>query len=104
MRYAGRALSTLDGHSPDGLPLAGERPVIAYPCDWPYRIVCTDEAALRAALPLLVAQAEHTVSKVGSSSSGRYQRLELVVRVQDEAQRNAIFAALGRVSGVHFVL
>jgi putative lipoic acid-binding regulatory protein len=84
--------------------LGGQRPVIAYPCHWSYRVVCTDEGELRREVLRLVGASEHSLERIGQSSSGRYQRLELRVLVLDEAQRNAIFAGLGRVAGVHFVL
>ena len=84
-------------------PLAG-RPEIHYPCSWTYRIICTDEPALRSAIVELVGAAAHTVASVGDSKSGRYHRLELVLTVRDEAHRNQIFVGLGRVPSVRFVL
>ncbi len=79
-------------------------PEIAYPCAWTYRIICTDEPALRTAIAALVVDTEHTLTSLAGSESGRYQRLELVATVRDEAQRNAIFAALGKAPSVRFVL
>ena len=80
------------------------KPLISYPCEWPYRIVCGDEAVVREAVASIVGDAAHSLARIGASSSGRYARLELVVTVRDEDQRNAIFAALGRVASVRFVL
>jgi putative lipoic acid-binding regulatory protein len=80
------------------------RPLLSYPCSWTYRIVCTDEAALRTAVALLVGDAQHTLTVLGTSASGRYRRIELELRVRDESQRNEVFAGLGRAPGVHFVL
>lgn len=85
-------------------PFDTERPEIAYPCSWTYRVICTDEVLLRVAIRTIVGAAEHTVANIGSSESGRYQRLELLVTVRDEQHRNEIFAALGRESVVRFVL
>lgn len=85
-------------------PLDSQRPEIDYPCTWTYRVICTDEAVLRAAIRAIVGTAEHSVSNIGSSESGRYQRLELLVTVCDEQHRNEIFAALGREAVVRFVL
>lgn len=85
-------------------PFDSQRPEIDYPCSWTYRVICTDEALLRAAIRVIVGAAEHSVSNVGSSESGRYQRLELLVTVRDEQHRNEIFAALGREAVVRFVL
>ncbi len=84
-------------------PLSG-RPEIAYPCSWSYRIICTSEGPVRAAVMEIVGRIEHSLQHLGVSSAGRYQRLELVVQVRDEAHRNEIFAALGRLPEVRFVL
>jgi len=85
-------------------PLEGH-PSIDYPCRWPYRVICTDEAGLRREIARIVGSAEHTVANVGDPSpSGRYHRIELQVTVRDEQHRNEIFAALTRVDGVRFVL
>lgn len=84
-------------------PLAG-RPVILYPCPWTYRIVCTDEPALRALVATLVGESEHRLTSRGASSGGRYQRVELVLTVRDEAHRNEVFVALSRAEGVRYVL
>ena len=59
---------------------------------------------MRAAMVGIVGGIEHTVRNLGASSAGRYQRLELVLVVRDEAHRNAIFAALARLAEVRFVL
>ena len=80
------------------------RPEISYPCAWTYRVICTSEPELRAAVTLIVGSAVHTLELIGDSASGRYHRLELVVSVRDEAHRNEIFVALGRLPDVRFVL
>ena len=80
------------------------RPEISYPTSWTYRIICTEEAPVRAAVTAIVGGIEHTMRNLGASSAGRYQRLELVLVVRDEAHRNAIFTALTRLSEVRFVL
>ncbi|NOT29390.1 MAG: DUF493 domain-containing protein [Planctomycetes bacterium] len=80
------------------------QPLIPYPCSWPYRILCGDEAAVRAAIAGIVGEAAHTLTQLGASSSGRISRLELVVTVRDEDQRNTIFAALVCTASVRFVL
>lgn len=81
------------------------QPELEYPRSWSYRIICTDETVLRAAVPGIVGKAvQHSLIHVGASGSGRYQRLELSLEVRDQAQRDAIFRALGAVLGVKFVL
>jgi len=80
------------------------RPEIAYPTSWTYRIICTREDAVRTAMTGIVGPIEHSLRHLGASSAGRYQRLELVLEVRDEAHRNEIFAALTRLAEVRFVL
>jgi putative lipoic acid-binding regulatory protein len=84
-------------------PLEG-RPELSYPCDWTYRIVCSDEGELRRVIGELVGTARHTLKSLGESSGGRYRRVELVLAVRDEPHRNAVFVALTRTTGVRFVL
>jgi putative lipoic acid-binding regulatory protein len=86
-------------HTLDGL-----RPEIHYPCWWTYRVICTDATELRAAVGAIVGSVEHTLTDIGASASGRYHRFELVVQVRDEAHRNQVFAALGKLAVVRFVL
>jgi putative lipoic acid-binding regulatory protein len=80
------------------------RPELSYPCTWTYRIICTDQEALRSAVTALMGASEHVLEFVGDSSSGRYARLELRVHVRDEGERNDIFTALGQITVVRFVL
>lgn len=80
------------------------RPELSYPCTWTYRIICTDQGALRSAVTALMGTSEHTLELVGDSASGRYSRLELRVHVRDEGERNDIFVALGKITVVRFVL
>lgn len=84
-------------------PIEGH-PLVVYPCIWTYRVICTDEQALSALVVELVTDAEYALTHIGASASGIYQRFELVVNVRDEAQRNAIFAGLGRAPFVRFVV
>ena len=84
-------------------PIVG-RAEISYPCSWTYRVICYDEASVRAALPVILDHVEHTLRVIGDSESGRYRRLEIIATVRDEEHRNAIFVALGRVPSVRFVL
>jgi putative lipoic acid-binding regulatory protein len=80
------------------------RPEIEYPCPWSYRIVCTDEAAVRAAVPAIVAGQEHKLVTVRESSAGRYRSLELELVVRDQAHRDGVFQALQKLPGVKMLL
>jgi len=82
----------------------GLRPEIHYPCTWSYRIVCGDAAAVRAGVPAIVGAAAHRLVDVRSSRGGRYHTLELELEVADEAERDRIFEALGRLPSVRMLL
>jgi putative lipoic acid-binding regulatory protein len=86
------------------MDLIDGKPEIEYPCPWTYRIICTDEPALRAAVLVLVGGVAHTLVHVQTSTSGRYQTLQLDLVVRDEAQRLSIFESLARHPSVRFMV
>jgi putative lipoic acid-binding regulatory protein len=81
-----------------------KRPEIEYPCSWTYRIVCTEDSPVRAAIAGLVGDARHSLAEVRTSQHGRYRTLELELEVRDEEHRNSIFKALRELREVRFVL
>ena len=79
-------------------------PEITYPCVWSYRIVGTDESEIRDAVATIIGAAPHTLTPVRRSRTGRYCSLNLELTVEDEPQRQSIYAALQDHAAVHFVL
>ena len=75
-------------------PQPPERPEIAYPCIWSYKVIGEDRDLLREAI--IVACAPHPVKITNShtSSGGKYHSMEASLEVRDEATRLAIFDAL----------
>jgi putative lipoic acid-binding regulatory protein len=71
-----------------------DRPLIEYPCSWEYKAIGWDETSMREAIAEILAQREHDLSFSRTSSAGRYCSLLLVVTVDNEDHRNAIFRAL----------
>jgi putative lipoic acid-binding regulatory protein len=86
------------------MPTDDRRPEIEYPCPWSYRIVCSDEAAVRAAVPGIVGGETHTLVMVRESRAARYRTLELELVVRDQAHRDTVFQALQRIAGVRMLL
>ena len=80
------------------------RPVIEYPCRWEYKAIGWDEVAMRAAIIEIMADREHDVSFSRASRTGRYCSLLLVVMVESEDHRNAIFKALQEHRHIRMVL
>jgi hypothetical protein len=81
-----------------------ERPVIEYPCRWEYKAIGWDEALVREAVAEIMALREHEVSFSRNSRTGRYCSLLLVVTVESEDHRNAIFTALKQHRHIRMVL
>lgn len=82
----------------------GRRPEILYPCLWPYQVIGSDEQALRAAVLEVIGEAPHNWKPGHVSKGGKYRSLGLELRVEDEAERLAVFERLSRHPAIRFVL
>jgi len=82
----------------------GITPVIEYPCRWSYRIIGSDEKALRKAISECVEGTDHQVSLSKSSSTGRYISLNLDALVHSEEVRLKIYHFLAGQASVKIVL
>lgn len=71
-----------------------ERPRINYPCEWEYRIIGTDEAAIRQAVSEIIADKKYTLNFSNISKAGKYISLALKIIVENEEIRNSIYTAL----------
>ncbi|HSR35561.1 MAG TPA: DUF493 domain-containing protein [Desulfurivibrionaceae bacterium] len=80
------------------------RLVLEYPCPWTYKVIGADGEALRAAIAGVMEAREHLVTPSRTSRGGKYQSLDIEVVVQDEAERNALYAALKAHQAVVMVL
>ncbi len=77
---------------------------ISYPCKWGYRIICTDETAVRAAVAGIVGEVGHSLIKSHTSKTGKYCSLQLELTVRDEEHRLEILRELQEVAEVKYVL
>jgi putative lipoic acid-binding regulatory protein len=84
--------------------IAKDRPIIEYPCPWEYKAIGWDEDLMREAIAEIMADRSHDLSFSRASSSGRYCSLLLVVTVESEDHRNAIFTALQEHRHIRMVL
>ena len=80
------------------------RPVIEYPCPWEYKAIGRDENSMREAIAEIVADREYDLSFSRASRNSRYCSLLLVVTVESEDHRNAIFTALQGHRHIRMVL
>jgi len=88
------------------------KPEIEYPCPWDFKIIGTDEDALRVAvadclkraLSVAPGQREFELSASRSSVGGKYVSLRLNLMVMDEAERNGVFHSLAEHAEIRMVL
>lgn len=78
--------------------------VLTYPRPWTYQVIGRGEAALRAAVAAIVGRECCTVAPGHVSRNGTYVSLRVDCVVQNEAERNALFAALRAHPATVFVL
>ena len=82
----------------------GCRPEIDYPCLWQYRLIGSDEAALRAALAACVEVERCVLAPGNRSSGGRYVSLVLELMVASEAERLDLYSRLAAHPDIRMVL
>lgn len=77
---------------------------ILYPCLWNYRIIGTDEEAIRRVVAALAGEQDYRLVRSNTSATGRYVALLLSLVVQDEAQRLGVFQTLRDEETIRYVL
>lgn len=80
-----------------------QKPYIVYPCKWEYRVIGTDEEVLRK-LIFDIMPREYDIKLGKHSSKGHFVSLYVNLEVQNEEERNAIFAALQTDKHVKMIL
>lgn len=83
---------------------SGCKPEIQYPCQWQYRIIGEDRAAMHQAITTSVAALVCTVTEGNVSSGGRYISLSLEVTVSDDAERLQLYQLLAGHPAIRMVL
>jgi hypothetical protein len=81
-----------------------DKPQIAYPCPWQYKVIGADSSLMRAAIGEILADCEYTVEPAHTSRTGKYCSLLVTLVVASEEHRLAIFAALANHGDIRVVL
>ena len=79
-----------------------DKPVIEYPCEWSYKVVGTNEDAVRAAVQTSLdtcltpnsGDREFSLGMSRKSKGGKYLSLGLTITVLDEGERDGVFRTL----------
>ena len=71
-----------------------EKPEVAYPCQWEYKLIGQDEELMRHAAAEVLADKEHAITPSHQSRTGKYCSILIKVTVVDEDARLSIYDAL----------
>jgi len=78
--------------------------VLEYPCNWCYKLIATEEAALKQAIRDVIDEREHSLKHSNKSKSGKYISMSLDLLVHNEDDRTFIFDALKKHQAIKMVL
>ena len=81
-----------------------DKPIIEYPCHWEYRVVGSDEAALKEAVASCLGDCHYRLAAGNKSSQGKYISLGMGLVVSDEKRRDDIYASLSAHPAIKMVL
>ncbi|NQV35294.1 MAG: DUF493 domain-containing protein [Phycisphaeraceae bacterium] len=79
-------------------------PIIQYPREWSYRIIGSDEQALRQAASESLGSLAYRVTLSNQSRGKKYLSMNITLNVETQAMRDQIFSALKRHAAVKFLL
>lgn len=82
----------------------GCKPNIDYPCQWQYRLIGEDRAAIMAAIHAVVDVNLCVISAGNASSGGRYLSVNLEIRVNNEAERLRLYQLFADHPAIRVVL
>jgi len=81
-----------------------QKVLIEYPCNWCYKVIASEQAALEQAIKDVIAERDHKLSASNSSKTGKYISMNLDLLVHNEDDRTFIFDALKRHQDIKMVL
>jgi putative lipoic acid-binding regulatory protein len=79
-------------------------PIIQYPCEWSYRIIGSDEQALRQAASESLGALAYHITLSNQSRGKKYLSMNITIDVETQAMRDQIFTALEGHPAVRFML
>ena len=85
-------------------PLEGKKLELDYPTDWTFKLIGTDESAVRKALLEVIGDREHRFEPSNESKNGRYLSFTLVLSVHSDEDRTGIGNQLHAHKDIRFVL
>ena len=84
--------------------LEGKKLELTYPCNWCYKVISTEEEALKKAVHDVIDEREHKLTHSNNSKSGKYVSMNLDLLVHNEDDRTFIYDALKKHQDIKMVL
>ncbi|MDF1883433.1 DUF493 domain-containing protein [Sulfurimonas sp. SAG-AH-194-C21] len=81
-----------------------QKVLIEYPCNWCYKVIASERAALEQAIRDVIDEREHTINPSNKSKTGKYVSMNLDLLVHNEDDRTFIFEALKKHQDIKMVL
>ena len=81
-----------------------QKVVLEYPCNWCYKVIATEEKALKEAVKDVIDEREHKLEHSNKSKAGKYMSMNLDILVHNEDDRTFIFDALKKHQDIKMVL
>jgi hypothetical protein len=83
---------------------SGCKPDIQYPCQWQFRLIGEERAAIIKAVGAVVDLAACAISEGNASSGGRYLSLNVETTVHDEGERLRLYRLFAADPAIRVVL
>jgi uncharacterized protein len=81
-----------------------EQPIITYPCNWSYRLICEDCELIMKEVPGKMGNIKHEISPVNRSKQGKYVSVNIEAVVNSDDERLSIAPKLMSIPTVRMVL
>ncbi|MBL1244755.1 MAG: DUF493 domain-containing protein [Sulfurimonas sp.] len=81
-----------------------QKVLIEYPCNWCYKVIASEKAALEQAIRDVIDERAHAMSPSNKSKTGKYISMNLDLLVHNEDDRTFIFEALKKHQNIKMVL
>ena len=82
---------------------SNKRPEIAYPCEWPYKIIGNNVDKILEAIENAVSGLKYDVTSSNISKNGNYYSLNLTLTVPNEVVRDLIYQKLDSSDSIKIV-
>lgn len=84
--------------------LSNKKVEITYPCNWEYRLVCSDANKISDYVKALVANNSYTLKESNKSSTGKFISIIFEVIVGSEEQRLYYYEELRKCKEIKYIL